>query len=123
MNKEFLPYEQALDLKELEFDEPCFGYFSFGDELIIENTEIQMISDGCCSAPLYQQAFKFFREKHGLDSWVEEVNHGIDNVNKQYIFQLPTSTSHLDKIKFFKSYEEAEHGCLKKLIQIVKKLK
>ena len=23
MNKEFVPYEQALDLKELGFDEPC----------------------------------------------------------------------------------------------------
>jgi hypothetical protein len=28
MNKEFIPYEQALDLKELGFDEPCFGWYS-----------------------------------------------------------------------------------------------
>ncbi len=27
MNKEFIPYEQALALKELGFDEPCFGYY------------------------------------------------------------------------------------------------
>jgi hypothetical protein len=27
MNKEFIPYEQALALKELGFDEPCFAYF------------------------------------------------------------------------------------------------
>ena len=25
MNKEFIPYEQALELKELGFDEPCFS--------------------------------------------------------------------------------------------------
>ena len=27
MNKEFIPYEQALALKELGFDEPCFGHY------------------------------------------------------------------------------------------------
>jgi hypothetical protein len=27
MNKDFVPYEQALVLKELGFDEPCFGYY------------------------------------------------------------------------------------------------
>ena len=28
MNKEFIPYEQALELKELGFDEECFGWYS-----------------------------------------------------------------------------------------------
>jgi hypothetical protein len=27
MKKEFISYEQALALKELGFDEPCFGYW------------------------------------------------------------------------------------------------
>jgi hypothetical protein len=27
MNKEFIPYEQALALKELGFDEPCLGFY------------------------------------------------------------------------------------------------
>ena len=27
LEKEFIPYEQALALKELGFDEPCFAYF------------------------------------------------------------------------------------------------
>ena len=35
MEKEFVPYEQALALKEFLFDEPCFGYYIY-DELIIE---------------------------------------------------------------------------------------
>ena len=26
MEKEFVPYEQALELKELGFDEPCLAY-------------------------------------------------------------------------------------------------
>jgi hypothetical protein len=28
MKNEFIPYEQALALKGLGFDEPCFGYYS-----------------------------------------------------------------------------------------------
>lgn len=31
MNKEFVPYEQALALKELGFDEPCFAYYDEED--------------------------------------------------------------------------------------------
>ena len=27
MDKEFIPYEQALALKELGFDEPCFRWY------------------------------------------------------------------------------------------------
>ena len=32
MEKEFIPYEQALALKELGFDEPCFGYYYASDK-------------------------------------------------------------------------------------------
>jgi hypothetical protein len=35
MEKEFIPYEQALELKELEFNEPCFGCYAENKELII----------------------------------------------------------------------------------------
>ena len=28
MDKEFIPYEQALALKELGFDEPCFATYN-----------------------------------------------------------------------------------------------
>ena len=27
--KDFVPYEQALALKELGFDEPCFGFYTY----------------------------------------------------------------------------------------------
>jgi hypothetical protein len=44
--KEYLPFEQALEMKELGFNEDAFGY------LAIEGTSVQL--------PLYQQAFRFF---------------------------------------------------------------
>ena len=51
MNKEFIPYEQELELKEL-------GYVA------------EPIVDSWRSLTLYQQAFRWFREKHQLFSWV-----------------------------------------------------
>jgi hypothetical protein len=53
----FVPYEIALALKELGFEEPCFGFY---DDM--ENNKPiggNFPCDGRNSAPLYQQAFKF----------------------------------------------------------------
>ncbi len=61
MEKEFVPYEQALALKELGFDEPCFGYYV----PLLDNTQeleiklIQTNGNKIVIAPLYQQAFSF----------------------------------------------------------------
>ena len=68
MKKEFVPYEFALKLKTLGFDEPCFGYYI---ELVNPIESILTIGqcdknvDGCL-APTFSQAFRFFRKKHGL---------------------------------------------------------
>jgi hypothetical protein len=130
MEKEFIPYEQALALKELGFNEPCFGWFrstlipSNFTEFFLE-TEFGMnespsdwvnsnFLDKACSAPLYQQAFRWFREKYDL-------HNGIYPYYDEYEFQikdfrLPTNTPiHGGLMK----YEEAEIACLEKLIEIV----
>jgi hypothetical protein len=117
--KDFTLYPEALELRELGFDEPCFAVYSF--KKLRKGTFSNLSStDDTILAPTYSQAFRFFREKHGLDSWIEEISHGIDNVNKRYVFQVPTPTSHLNKVMFFDTYEEAELACLKKLIELVK---
>jgi len=103
MNKEFIPYEQALELKELGFKKDNdFGLLYKGDDI---------------PSILYQQAFRWFREKHGLDyeityagkkgeyhAFVDEYIYG-NNGNSPSIF----------------SYEEAELACLKKLIIIIER--
>jgi hypothetical protein len=33
MEKEFIPYNLALELKDLGFDEPCFGYYEPNGDL------------------------------------------------------------------------------------------
>jgi len=77
MNKEFIPYEQALKFKELGFDEPCFGAYgawgfmssndvnSLSDEVTQEDLDNQGYNeeDGVCLAPLYQQVVEWLRQK------------------------------------------------------------
>lgn len=74
MKKQFIPYELALRLKELGFDEECFGYWHSPMDLEYNplnnpedfNTRNQKeceIYAGGILAPLWQQAFDWFDEK------------------------------------------------------------
>jgi len=112
----FIPYEEALALRELGFDEPCFGYFNTSNnELFIDNSNNRTgnVDNRWCSAPLWEQAFRWFREKHELDSWVYRPDEKLNIWG--YNTTLHTNVSP------FKSYEEAELECLKQLIKIVTK--
>jgi len=129
MNKEFIPYEQALALKELGFNEPCFGWFrstlipSNFTEFFLE-TEFGMnespsdwvnsnFLDKACSAPLYQQAFRWFRKEHNLKFHIKE-----DVWNNWCSLKMIRHDDYIS-IGEYKTYEEAELECLKKLIEIV----
>jgi len=123
MTKEFIPYDCALALKELGFDEPCFAkYEKDGLFQLFHTIEVAAYLtinsngvNGIVCAPLYQQAFRWFREKHGLDSWVYRPDEKLNIWG--YNTTLHTNVSP------FKSYEEAELECLKQLIKIVKEKK
>jgi hypothetical protein len=136
MEKEFIPYEQALALKELGFDEPCFIYWVYdGVEItystshnksgwsIIGFKNSQMLKKaGLCTAPTFSQAFRWFREKYNLDktidSWTEQPM-GDVIWDKAYQYYIHGEAYH----PYFKTPEEAELECLKKLIEIVKEQK
>jgi hypothetical protein len=119
MKNEFIPYEQASELKELGFDEPCFGkiYADGGSEQLsypYKNSD-QIGKVTSCSAPLYQQVFRWFREKHSLF-------HSIDPLGYNMCLGL---VGQLGKLKScnvpnYGTYEEAELECVKELISIVK---
>jgi hypothetical protein len=123
MNKEFIPYEQALELKELGFDDKCFAAMDmysnidYGSEMYdwIKNGET--VQSTWAALPLYQQAFRWFREKYVLKSWVQE------HTKDTFIYEIrPHVLSHYKEgeIYVYPTYEEAELVCLKKLIEIVK---
>lgn len=112
--KDFIPYEEALELKQLGFDEPCFATY-IGETF---DSSVQFQSDDYfTAAPLFSQAFRFFREKYDLQCWIHDGGY----VGKCCI--KITGYNH-DKFYFSSSepmeYEEAELDCLKGLIELVK---
>ena len=120
MKKEFIPYEQALALKELGFDEPCFS--AIFEDKIIRCDNIKNSTSDYLSAPTFSQAFRWFREKYDLYSHIRE-SLGFDFI-LEFVTQINgTYVNHNDSdkpINRFETYDEAELECLKKLIELVK---
>jgi hypothetical protein len=129
--KDFIPFQQALELKELGFDEPCFGkiYADGGSEQLsypYKNSD-QIGKVTSCSAPLYQQVFRWFREKYNLRGFI-----GFRPNIKQFdchIYDMSLSGEEYVKQRTMEefnkdpkvgTYEETELECIKKLISIVK---
>lgn len=141
--KDFVPYEQAKELKELEFDEPCFTFYpNPKEDKMGFNGKYHSIREGyknstvnalwikrynkdfkCVTTPTYSQAFRWFREKHGLyssivpkksypDKYVSGIEWNVVICGGDGIEIGPDGTY---------TYAEAELACLKKLIELVKK--
>jgi len=127
MDKEFVPYEEALALKELNFDEDCIGTYSTDiyHDLLSDTTnhmEGNFTIDQCVSGiktPLYQQAFRWFRENKGL--YTTGADSIYDEGARSYLYHQIYDEK--DNVVFncddeFSSHEEAELACLKKLIEL-----
>ena len=119
LNELFIPYEESVELKELGFDEPCFGFYD--ESLYFPNNENQYgtfcnqpLDVPSCSAPLYQQAFRWFREKYGLRFFIQS---GMSDLGEFFKVIFPDGEQ---RNMSYNTYEEAELACLKKLIEIVK---
>ena len=127
MTKEFIPYEQALELKKIGFDEDCFKYYN--EEITLSTVGLYYTYDNPmdfkCLAPTFSQAFRWFREKYNIDSWIQpftsEKSNGVlylpDESYSYFIFKDGVWVD--DKVDFLEP-EESELACLKKLIEIVK---
>jgi hypothetical protein len=120
IDKEFVPYELALELKQLGFDEPCFKYIYTGDtgnnvnipcEVVPSSAKNYNEDDLCVSTPTYSQTFRWFRTKFNC--------HHTINLNKKYVGIAYSSVVNFS-VDEFNTYEEAELACLKALIEIHK---
>ena len=118
MEKEFVPYELAVKLKEIGFDEECFGAYHNENYLDLESEEYDY--SYAVKAPLFQQAFRWFREKHNMPCKIEASQEDFKVNVYHYFYQIQTS-SHIVGfgIQHNLTYEEAELACLTKLIEIV----
>jgi hypothetical protein len=135
MEKEFVPYELALKLKQLGFDEPCLALYLDNDKKTFTKCmegcdtnswlkEHMKVYGSSTTAPLFQQAFRWFREKHQKNNilfsdgyqwtfdlrWADE-----DSLDKYPSVQFPRREVGRE---MFDTYEEAELACVTELIEI-----
>jgi hypothetical protein len=115
MKEEFVPYELAVKLKQLGFDEPCFLYWWKNESgYILADIIYDEVRTLDFKAPLFQQAFRWFREEHGMA--------GIIEIGTQeysfFVFDEKTDSRKVTS-SMNGTYEEAELACLDKLIEIV----
>lgn len=136
MEKEFIPYTEALALKELGFDEECFWWYDFEkylrkDRIGTSTNYSYFIENNSCSAPTYSQSFRFFREKYNWQHSIEPTadQHRFEVGYNYWIWNPKTGEEYHTIPKNrptgdweYETYEEAELECLKKLIEIVKKI-
>ena len=135
MEKQFIPYELALEIKALGFNEPCFAIWSgfdennfsvtdtvrlFSSKFSIDGTQSNTLyinsTDNRVSAPLWQQAFDWFREK-GFRFNIQ--SHRYTSV-EFFMVELYDGKRRTELFGKSLTYEEARLECLKKLIEIVK---
>ena len=110
MEKEFITYEMAFKLKQLGFDEPCFGWFTDFEHFYLNNIKNgKMFKDNNgCLAPTWQSAFRWFRNKHRIHFRIEKYDEGT------WWVSYGSWTSDV-----FDSYEQAENKSLEKLIEFI----
>lgn len=119
MEKHFIPYEQAKEIKQLGFTEDCLGCYSYDmghTNLSIGKYKFEQMQGGYFTlAPTWEQAFDWFREK-GFDNGISLDEH------KSYCFEIwnfETKSSYYDY--GYINYKEAREACLEKLIELCKK--
>jgi hypothetical protein len=133
LQKDFLPYELSLKMKQLGFDEPCLMYWNDFGKTSINRFQLHNKIDEWCQnyieAPLYQQAFRWFREKYDWQHSIEPTadQHRFEVGYNYWVWNSKTGEEYHTMPKNrptgdweYETYEEAELECLKKLIEIVK---
>ena len=120
MKEQFCSYEIALKLKELGFDEECFGVYieTNGEPILRYNLphlesqgKVNYIYERAILIPLWQQAIDWFREKYKINCIVgytdddkEEFMAVIDRPNQDIDYNMNPTESY---------YEAREQAILK----------
>ena len=140
LNKEFINFKEAKQLKRLRFNENCFGYYENQNEKLILNfsnlnlTEEQkkrpklyeidnrnsILPQWATAAPTYQQAFKWFRKKHNKHCYIHYHSKPSYSI---VVYDDIDMYNSLSKKITYNTYEEAELECLLELIKKVKQKK
>lgn len=123
MKKEFVPFAEAQELKEIGFNQGCFAFYDEDGEVFAckwfdnNNHRINIYrAYAICTAPLFQQVFAWFREQRifGNIEW-ESAD---PNVNCNFSIKY-YMTAHLEtRGTGYRTQEAAELACIKGMIRI-----
>ena len=127
IEKEFIPHEQSLILKKMGFNEECMSVFSEEGKLSpLQNFPVRNSNvPSYCTAPIYRQVFKWFRENNDLIAFSLPYSE-TDEPPFVFIISIRSLVNNYDLCydtvegEECKTNEEAELACLKKLIELVK---
>lgn len=115
MLNEFVPYEIALELKDLGFNEECLACYNQSlNNMFYFFVDSENVSIDELKAPLYQQAFKFLREK--LDVFTVIDRYYKDGWRKhKYTYYIYFGAVKLHT-SMYESFEKCQYDCLKHAI-------
>ena len=124
MKDQFIPHHLALQLKQLGFNQSCIAtYFQPNLNEIkypttFHSNDSLKMGEIDCTAPLWQQAFDWFRIEHKLLSSISQP------FNQEYCFEIKNlkdekKEGELSSMqsKVFTLYSDAKYQCLERLIQ------
>lgn len=146
MKEQFVPYEIALKLKELGFDELCFAHYVNGDLItktaILKSSTMQyyqqnninpsnQYKDKKCTAPLWQQVIDWFREKHNIHIEIELTDNTmqfyyqyciVDSKNRECHDEdmIDQATRIYNYNEKFNTFYEAREQAILKAIELIK---
>lgn len=143
MENQFVTYQQAKDLKEIRFDELCFGQYEDESKILSINfnntplTEDQLKRPGlytneiknstvpqwAIAAPLKQQLFNWLSERFGFDCYTKPEIIDGKKIYDYYIWFPESEGEKLDlSIGMNNKYtrEEAESACIDEAIKMIK---
>jgi hypothetical protein len=130
MNKEIVPYEEALTLAQIGFVQSCWHtYHDLTWPSNEDKHKLQTVHNltsytepyahkyiNPVLAPTFSQAFRWFRENYGLNYEISYAG----KVGEYHAFVKDYIYGNNGNSPSVFTYEEAELECLKKLIEIVK---
>ncbi len=112
MENQFVPFELAVKLKKLGFDRPVLGWYNASKELSYENRYGAL---SLIDAPLWQQAFDWFRDKHNNPS---SISH-FGRFGFSFVINYSDNRDFEYRENYHRwNYEEARQACLEKLIEL-----
>ena len=148
MEKEFVTYEIAKDLKELNFNAPCVMYYKDygklhdkhdlwnpgqdGDTTAIDSLELDNMLHYEYLAPLWQQAIDWLIKEHNLfiDIFKWSVKYYINDElqSPRFLFDIDTYNDYSDDWIYqsvnddlkYETYQEAREAAIIKCIEIIK---